>query len=63
MTAAVHEHGALAGIELAYNGPNGPNLYSREVPMGPAHMPIANFIYDPVQARAMDKADIANLRR
>ncbi len=63
MTAAVHEHGALAGIELAYNGPNGPNLTSREVPMGPTHMPIATFSYDPVQARAMDKADIANLRR
>ncbi len=60
---AVHAHGALAGIELAYNGPNGPNLTSREVPMGPTHMPIANFMYDPVQARAMDKADIANLRR
>ncbi len=60
---AVHEHDALAGIELAYNGPNGPNLYSREVPMGPAHLPIATFSYDPVQARAMDKADIADLRR
>ena len=60
---AVHEHGALAGIELAYNGPNGPNLYSREVPMGPAHLPIATFTYEPVQARAMDKADIADLRR
>ena len=63
VTEAVHEHDALAGIELAYNGPNGPNFYSREVPLGPAHMPIASFTYDPVQARAMDKADIANLRR
>jgi len=63
VTEAVHEHGALAGIELAYNGPNGPNLYSREVPMGPSHLPIETFTYDPVQARAMDKTDIANLRR
>ena len=63
MAEAVHEHDALAGIELAYNGMNGPNFYSREVPMGPSNLPIATFTYDPVQARAMDKQDIANLRR
>jgi dimethylamine/trimethylamine dehydrogenase len=63
MAEAVHEHGALAGIELAYNGMNGPNFYSREVPLGPSNLPIATFTYDPVQARAMDKQDIANLRR
>jgi dimethylamine/trimethylamine dehydrogenase len=62
MAEKIHEHGALAGIELAYNGMNGPNLYSREVPMGPAHLPVATFTCDPVQARRMDKADIANLR-
>jgi dimethylamine/trimethylamine dehydrogenase len=62
MVDKIHEHGALAGIELAYNGMNGPNLYSREVPMGPAHLPVATFTYDPVQARAMDKTDIINLR-
>lgn len=60
---AIHEHGALAGVELTYNGMNGPNLYSREVPMGPAHLPVATWTYDPVQARAMTKADIADLRR
>ena len=63
MAEAVHEHGALAGIELAYNGMNGPNFYTREVPLGPSNLPIATFTYDPVQARAMDKQDIANLRR
>jgi len=63
MADAVHAHGALAGIELAYNGMNGPNFYSREVPLGPSHLPIATFTNDPVQARAMDKQDIANLRR
>ncbi|HXU58450.1 MAG TPA: trimethylamine dehydrogenase, partial [Verrucomicrobiae bacterium] len=63
MSEAIHRHGALAGIELAYNGMNGPNLYSREVPMGPSHLPIATFTADPVQARAMDKQDIADLRR
>jgi dimethylamine/trimethylamine dehydrogenase len=60
---AIHEHGALAGTELCYNGMNGPNLYSREVPMGPMHLPILTFTNDPVQARAMTKEDIRNLRR
>ncbi|WP_022982337.1 FAD-dependent oxidoreductase [Ideonella sp. B508-1] len=60
---AIHAHGALAGIELAYNGMNGSNLYTREVPMGPGHLPVATFSNDPYQARAMDKRDIANLRR
>lgn len=63
MADKIHEHGALAGIELAYNGLNGPNLYSREVPMAPAPFPVATFTYDPVQARRMDKTDIANVRR
>ena len=63
MTERIHEHGALAGIELAYNGMNGPNLTSRTAPMGPAHLPIAGFTDDPVQARAMTLRDIANLRR
>ena len=60
---AIHEGGALAGIELCYNGMNGPNLYSRETPMGPMNLPILTFSNDPVQARAMDKSDIADLRR
>ena len=63
MADAVHAHGALAGMELAYNGPSGSNLASREVPLGPSHLPVATFTYDPVQVRAMDKADIADLRR
>ena len=63
MADKVHEHGSLAGIELAYNGLNGPNLYSREVPMAPTALPVASFTYDPVQARVMDKEDIRNVRR
>ena len=59
----IHVGGALAGIELAHNGMNSPNLYSREVPLGPAHLPVATWTYDPVQARAMTRADIADLRR
>jgi dimethylamine/trimethylamine dehydrogenase len=60
---AIHDGGALAGIELCYNGMNGPNLYSREVPLGPMNLPILTFTNDPVQARAMDREDIRNLRR
>jgi dimethylamine/trimethylamine dehydrogenase len=60
---AIHEYDSLAGIELCYNGMNGPNLYSRVAPMGPAHLPVATFSADPVQARRMDRSDIADLRR
>jgi dimethylamine/trimethylamine dehydrogenase len=63
LTGAVHGEGALAGIELAYNGLNGANFYTREIPLAPSHLPIATFTYDPMQARAMDKEDIRNLRR
>jgi dimethylamine/trimethylamine dehydrogenase len=59
----IHSGGSLAGIELAYNGMNGSNQYSRVAPMGPAHLPVATFTADPVQARRMDKQDIADLRR
>jgi dimethylamine/trimethylamine dehydrogenase len=60
---AIHTFDALAGMELCHNGMNSPNFYSREVPLGPANLPIATFTNDPVQAKAMDKTDIANLRR
>jgi dimethylamine/trimethylamine dehydrogenase len=63
IAGAIHDGGALAGIELAHNGLNAPNLYSREIPLAPGHLPVATFGYDPVQARAMTKADIADLRR
>jgi dimethylamine/trimethylamine dehydrogenase len=60
---AIHAGGALAGIELCHNGLNAPNLYSRETPLGPHHLPVATYGYDPVQARMMSKQDIADLRR
>jgi len=63
MADAMHEHGALAGIQLAYSGINGPNLYTKEVPRGPSALPIRTFTNDPVQARAMDRQDIRDLRR
>jgi dimethylamine/trimethylamine dehydrogenase len=61
MAESVHRHGALAAIELTHHGPTTANHYSREAPIGPAHQPISWEA--PVQARAMDKADIRDYRR
>jgi dimethylamine/trimethylamine dehydrogenase len=61
MTDRVHEHGALAGAELWYGGARSPNLYSRLTPMDVASLP--NLAGHPFQTRAMDKADIRDLRR
>ncbi len=63
MAEAMKGDGALAGIELAYGGVNGSNLYTREVPRGPMSAPILTFFKDPVSTRAMDRADIRDLRR
>lgn len=63
MSETMKEHGALAGIQLAYSGVNGPNLYSKEVPLAVSAQPIRTFTNDPVQARALDKSDIRDLRR
>jgi len=60
-TQSIHQYGALAGIELCHNGLHAPNMYSREVPLAPS-----NTLVDwgvPINARAMDKSDIINLRR
>jgi dimethylamine/trimethylamine dehydrogenase len=61
MADAVHEHGALAAIELVHHGASCANWGTREVPIAPSHRPIV--YYAPVQARAMDKQDIIDLRR
>ena len=63
MAEAMKSHGALAGIQLAYSGINGPNLYSREVPLAVTGGPILTFSSEPVQARTMDRQDIQDLRR
>jgi len=63
MADRIHAHDALAGIELAYSGINGPNLYSKEVPLAVSGGPILTFTSDPVQARALDREDIRDLRR
>jgi len=59
MTEAVHEHGALAGVELWYGGRTS-NLFSREVSMDVSDAP--SVMGDPFQARAMDKTDIRAYR-
>ena len=58
---AVHDGGALAGIELVHNGMSASNLTTREVPLGPSHLPVLST--HPVQARAMTLDDLADLRR
>ena len=63
MSDAMKVHGALAGIQLAYSGINGPNFYTKEVPLAPSALPIRTFTNDPVQARALDRAAIKDLRR
>jgi len=61
MTERVHDHGALAGVELWHGGGGAANHYTREVPFDVASLP--NSAGDPCQSRAMDKTDIRNLRR
>lgn len=64
MTEAVHRHGALAGIELSYNGIDAANLYSRVPPLAPRSMGVVGASgYEPVQTRRMDREDIRNVRK
>jgi dimethylamine/trimethylamine dehydrogenase len=62
ITDAIHEHGALAAIELVHAGAHALNLYSREIPMAPSH-DVNPASYAPVQARGMNKSDIRDYRR
>jgi dimethylamine/trimethylamine dehydrogenase len=62
MTQAIHEHGALAAIELVHAGMNAGNLYSREAAMAPSAA-VNPSSYAPAQARAMTKGDIRAYRR
>jgi len=61
MTDAVHEHGALAAIELVHNGHHAQNLYTRAPVLAPSDMSLDGAL--PKQARAMDKKDIRDFRR
>jgi len=60
---AVHEHGALAGIELTYNSFTASNLYSRAAPFSPRSMGILGGSgYEPGQSRRADKEDLRRVR-
>lgn len=58
---AIHEHGALAAVELAHCGHQAGNRYSRLPLMGVSDMMTGS--YDPVQAYAVSKRDISALRK
>jgi dimethylamine/trimethylamine dehydrogenase len=57
----IHAHGSLAAIQLVHNGLHVANRFSRMIPLAPSH--VVGDGLDPVQARAMDKSDIADMRR
>ena len=59
MTAAVHAHGALAGVELWHGGQRSSNALTREAPIGPDSMMAER---NPWQCRRMDRHDIRALR-
>src|SRR5689334_17347967 len=61
MTEKIHEHGSLAGFEPVHNGIHSANMYSREIGLAVANLPVST--YDPVQVRRMDADDIAAVRR
>ncbi len=61
MTEKVHEHGALAGVELWVGGAGASNLMTREVALGVGSMPTGRG--HPYQSRPMDKKDIRDVRR
>ena len=64
MTEAVHAHGALAGIELTHAGLDAPNHYSHLTALGPRSEGVLGGTgYEPVQTRAMTRADFADVRR
>jgi len=61
MTDAVHEHGALAAVQLVHNGNHAPNHLSRAPLLAPSEMSVDSAM--PKHARAMDKSDIRAFRR
>lgn len=62
MTAdVIHQHGALAGIELWHGGQHCINKQMREPAMSPSEL--SSYFVQPQQSRIMDKADIAEFRR
>jgi len=61
MIEKIHEHDALAGIQLVHNGLEVANYVSRHTPLGSCSTPTEPFHH--VQARAMNKSDIRDCRK
>ena len=61
MIDKVHEHGALAGIQLVHNGQSVSNYLTRMPSMAPSPAPTETS--NSTQSRGMDKEDIRTLRR
>jgi dimethylamine/trimethylamine dehydrogenase len=61
MTEQVHQHDALAAIELTHMGYHAYNVTSREIAMAPSPTPLFGIL--PGHAREMDLTDIADYRR
>ncbi|MEX0808525.1 MAG: FAD-dependent oxidoreductase [Dongiaceae bacterium] len=61
MTEAVHEYGALAGVELWHGGHHAVNRVSRLPILSPSGLPL-HYVH-PQHSKAMDRSDIRNLRR
>lgn len=64
MTDAVHEHGALAGVELWLGGGMVMNLATRLPPLGLRNRPQTDTnVFNPGQTRKIDRQDIRDIRR
>lgn len=59
-TEKIHEHDALAGIELGYNGPNVTNFESRLAARGPSQIPSDTFYYS--SCYAIDEQELGELQ-
>ena len=62
MTEAVHEHGALAGVELWIGGSSIANLDTRVLPFSLSDRPVTHSSdHNPIQPRKLDRRDIRNI--
>jgi dimethylamine/trimethylamine dehydrogenase len=59
VTAGIHRHGALAGVELWHGGARSANFHSRAVPLSTDSVPTTTA---PWQSQRMDRADIKAYR-
>ena len=60
MTDKVHQHGALAGVQLVHTGLHASNKYSRTAPLSPSGG--VGDLSDQLQSVAMSKRDIREMR-